>query len=428
METDYRLKYASLLALTDAGVTIPRSPCTRRRLPSVSANTVFGVPLEHVIEHRGVYVGKLHVPTTLVEMAAIIRKELATEGLFRVSGSTTRMKAIQGDVNAGGSISGIIHDIAGLLKTFFRQLPDPLLTFRLYHPLISTAGIEDETARITAILLLMFELPPAHLHSTMYLTQLLHDVVSNPGSRMTASNLAAIFTPNILRPNEEAGITITSELEIANHSKAVAIVEILINHHDRIGVPSLELARRAGEFEETKARSAYLKMLVEKPKTSWWIFGRKKTKMEKTKSESLSSAQTLHLLHGKGQVTRTPSNISNSSTQSDVTGKLRKAKTASKSSMKRTSLTKSSESISSEPGGDVSDTEKENAAKKIQKESSKKALLGAVASPKKEKTEKTNLNVSNEERRKEGSLDDDPEVPSVVEDKDIPGFDSFMMY
>ena len=80
--------------------------------PSVNPKLVFGAPIDAIVLNRGVYVGKLHIPEydlsfaiqfsihdysfrTLQQMATIIRRNLATEGLFRVSGSATRMKAIQ---------------------------------------------------------------------------------------------------------------------------------------------------------------------------------------------------------------------------------------------------------------------------------------------------------------------------------------------
>jgi len=32
------------------------------------------------------------------------------------------------------------HDVAGLLKLYFRELPEPLLTFEMYEPFLVAAG------------------------------------------------------------------------------------------------------------------------------------------------------------------------------------------------------------------------------------------------------------------------------------------------
>ena len=78
---------------------------------------------------------------------------------------------MQLEVNAGKPADGMVHDVSGLVKTFFRMLPETLLTYRLYRPLMEAATLPDEQSRINAIMLLMLELPTSHLHTTIYLMQ-----------------------------------------------------------------------------------------------------------------------------------------------------------------------------------------------------------------------------------------------------------------
>ncbi len=71
-------------------------------------------------------------PSSLLgDIADQLQPSLSTVGLFRVSGSAARMKAAEDAVDRGETVSGSAHDLAGLLKLFFRRLPDPLLTRRL---------------------------------------------------------------------------------------------------------------------------------------------------------------------------------------------------------------------------------------------------------------------------------------------------------
>jgi hypothetical protein len=71
-----------------------------------------------------------------------IRSGLQTQGLFRVAGSVQRMKALQSMIEENGKIDSFegftAHDIAGIFKLFFRMLPEPLFTFKLYKIFLAT--------------------------------------------------------------------------------------------------------------------------------------------------------------------------------------------------------------------------------------------------------------------------------------------------
>jgi DNA-binding protein Fis len=64
-------------------------------------------------------------------------------GIFRISGTTKRIKSLKDDVDTGKELSFNDvkpHDVTGLLKMFFREMPEPLLTFKLYEFYISAAS------------------------------------------------------------------------------------------------------------------------------------------------------------------------------------------------------------------------------------------------------------------------------------------------
>lgn len=68
----------------------------------------------------------------------IIFIALETEGLFRRSANVTTIRELQDQVNKGETISfgGDPHVAAVMLKTFLRELEEPLLTFDLYDEII----------------------------------------------------------------------------------------------------------------------------------------------------------------------------------------------------------------------------------------------------------------------------------------------------
>ena len=100
---------------------------------------------------------------------------------------------------------------------------------------------------------------------------LLHDVVSFPGSKMSAGNLSAIFTPNILRPLDEDEKTmkrasVTTELELANHQHSVGVVELLITNFREIGRVPVEITRMAKDMDAIEATAIILKLRQDPPK------------------------------------------------------------------------------------------------------------------------------------------------------------------
>ena len=67
-----------------------------------------------------------------------------TEGIFRRSGNTTRINELKRKINSGEDVQLMkedTHAVAGLLKTFLRELEEPLLTYELYDEIIQFSGI-----------------------------------------------------------------------------------------------------------------------------------------------------------------------------------------------------------------------------------------------------------------------------------------------
>ncbi len=69
---------------------------------------------------------------------------LRTEGLFRISGSVSEVKAIKAAYLRGEAVDLTKvtdpHAVAGVLKLFFREARDPLLTFELYPFCLACLG------------------------------------------------------------------------------------------------------------------------------------------------------------------------------------------------------------------------------------------------------------------------------------------------
>ncbi len=111
---------------------------------------VFGVSLDTLVERDpaestfGVGPGALRVPGLLDDAVSAMRQmDMSVEGVFRKNGNIRRLKeladAIDKDGGEGVDLSKESPvQVAALLKKFLRELPDPLLTFKLHRLFIAS--------------------------------------------------------------------------------------------------------------------------------------------------------------------------------------------------------------------------------------------------------------------------------------------------
>jgi len=127
---------------------------------------------------------------------------LDAEGLFRISGAMGNIRALRAQYDAGeGSLpdSTPVHDVAGLLKLWFRELVEPLLSFDAYAKFIAV-DCTNASARVAAFTSLLSELPTPNKNVLRVLFALLRDVAKfSSVNLMTKENLAIVFGPTLLR-------------------------------------------------------------------------------------------------------------------------------------------------------------------------------------------------------------------------------------
>lgn len=128
---------------------------------------------------------------------------LETEGIFRRSANIAVIKDLQAQCNRGEVISfrGDPHIAAVLLKTFLRDLEEPLMTFDSYDEIISfQTWSKDDKPRKVKILVLE-RLPMDNYKLLKYIVQFLWKVMDRCDlNKMTCSNLAVVFGPNLVWP------------------------------------------------------------------------------------------------------------------------------------------------------------------------------------------------------------------------------------
>ncbi|XP_045408769.1 rho GTPase-activating protein 8 isoform X3 [Lemur catta] len=118
-----------------------KTPPPRPPLPTQQ----FGVSLQYLKDKNH---GEL-IPPVLRSTATYLReKGLRTEGLFRRSASVSTVREIQRLYDQGKPVNfddyGDVHVPAVILKTFLRELPQPLLTFEAYEQILGITGVPGE--------------------------------------------------------------------------------------------------------------------------------------------------------------------------------------------------------------------------------------------------------------------------------------------
>lgn len=176
------------------------------------------------------------VPQFLVDICQFLSQHLHTEGLFRKSGSVTRIKALKAKLEAGERCwdSALPCDVSSLLKQFLRDLPDPLITSQLQEPLcrIQQLAGEDERGPITALITCL--MPRLNTHTLRYFCKFLQKVASRcDENKMDLANLAVVFAPNLFR-NLEVNEKLTGIAE-RQLQLQVAVVQTLVAHASEIG-------------------------------------------------------------------------------------------------------------------------------------------------------------------------------------------------
>jgi len=159
----------------------------------------FGVSLQFIKENHG---GEVIPPLVRQCVEYLTTPDaLETEGLFRRSANVTLIKELQNKVNQGQPIdfNGNVHIAAVLLKTFLRELEEPLMTFDLYDEITQFPTISKEERPRHVKILILEKLPVDNYLVLKYIVQFLSKVMDRCDlNKMTSSNLAVVFGPNLV--------------------------------------------------------------------------------------------------------------------------------------------------------------------------------------------------------------------------------------
>ncbi|XP_016139952.1 protein FAM13A isoform X5 [Sinocyclocheilus grahami] len=210
---------------------IKASPAT-----ATAGKKIFGVSL---LELRGLGLVKDGVPVVVRSMVEYLEKHgLHLEGLFRVNGSVRTVDNLRQRFDGGEEVD--LHQdadacaVASLLKRFLRDLPEGLIHPSIHSPLIQLYQESSEDDFCKDVRELLLQLPDIHYSLLHYLCHFLSQVEQeHTHNRMTATNLATVFGPNVFHVS--SGFDGIREQNICNN-----IMAKLIQNYSAIFEPVVE--------------------------------------------------------------------------------------------------------------------------------------------------------------------------------------------
>ncbi|KAF9165092.1 hypothetical protein BGX20_000716, partial [Mortierella sp. AD010] len=161
------------------------------------------------------------------------------KGIYRVSGITSATNKLRSafdrDCSAVDLSSeencGDINSVASVLKSWFRELPDPLLTRKLYPEFIKAASIEDPALQLMNLHQVTNQLPDPNYATLKFLMCHLNRVQANQAVNMMGpSNLGLIFGPTLTSTSGSSDAV----QDLADMGLQCRIIETLLTNYGAI--------------------------------------------------------------------------------------------------------------------------------------------------------------------------------------------------
>ncbi|TPX37055.1 hypothetical protein SmJEL517_g00861 [Synchytrium microbalum] len=174
-----------------------------------SARPVFGVDVTELITRDGV-----QIPTIVEKCIQVIERHgMRTAGLYRQSGPIPELTSLRVLIDRDLSkvdlekFAADITVVTGILKLWFRSLPDPILTSEKYHDFMEAAKIDDGKVRLMNIHGIVNELNDANFATLQCLMAHLHRVRTREiDTKMSVQSLAIVWGSVLMGPREPTNV------------------------------------------------------------------------------------------------------------------------------------------------------------------------------------------------------------------------------
>ncbi|XP_068854567.1 rho GTPase-activating protein 35 [Aphelocoma coerulescens] len=165
-------------------------------------SSYFGVPLASVVTPER------PIPVFIERCIQYIEATgLSTEGIYRVSGNKSEMESLQRqfDQDHGLDLAEkdfTVNTVAGAMKSFFSELPEPLVPYAMQVELVEAHKINDREQKLLALRDVLRKFPRENYEVFKYVIGHLNRVSQQHRvNLMTSENLSICFWPTLMRPD-----------------------------------------------------------------------------------------------------------------------------------------------------------------------------------------------------------------------------------
>uniref|UniRef100_A0AAV2JAR4 Rho-GAP domain-containing protein n=1 Tax=Knipowitschia caucasica TaxID=637954 RepID=A0AAV2JAR4_KNICA len=200
-------------------------------------DNVFGCDLIEHLQSTG-----HDVPQVLKKCAEFIEKNGIVDGIYRLSGVTSNIQRLRQefccetcpDLTKEVYLQDI-HCVGSLCKMYFRELPNPLLTYELYSKFTEAVSVQGDHEKLVHIQKVIKELPHGHFRTLEYLTtHLTRLATQSTKTNMHTRNLALVWAPNLLRSKDIEVSCGNGDMAFQEVRVQQSVIEFILNHTDQI--------------------------------------------------------------------------------------------------------------------------------------------------------------------------------------------------
>ncbi|XP_016397955.1 rho GTPase-activating protein 17-like isoform X2 [Sinocyclocheilus rhinocerous] len=235
-EADYARYYVMLLAAQAdyhrKSFTLLESvlPTIQAQQDSWTEKPAFGTALDEHLKRSG---REIALPIEACIMM-LLETGMKEEGLFRIAAGASKLKKLKAALDCSTSqleeFYSDPHAVAGALKSYLRELPEPLMTYQLYDEWTQASNVPDPDKRLQALWVTCNQLPKNNKANFRYLIKFLAKLAQESDvNKMTPSNIAIVLGPNLLWAKTEGSL---AEMAAATSVHVVTIIEPIIQHAD----------------------------------------------------------------------------------------------------------------------------------------------------------------------------------------------------
>jgi hypothetical protein len=122
----------------------------------------------------------------------------------------------------------------GLIKLYFRELPDPLFTLKSFRPLIEANEIKDEKEKIRVVKEIIGEIPENNRIIIQKILELFNKIIlKGEINKMNETNCATVLAPSVLYESKDPNLFVLTVNQVNE------IFSFLIIHYEKIFLNAL---------------------------------------------------------------------------------------------------------------------------------------------------------------------------------------------